>query len=68
MAHRFGINRAEERKVLARLLFCMIRQQAPQEAIEASAFVQGLRLGLSRAEVIAVANWVVRQAVDREAA
>ena len=46
----------------------MVRQQAPQEAIEASAFAEGLRLGMSRAEVFAVAVWVASQATAREAA
>jgi hypothetical protein len=68
LADRFGITKAEERKMLARLIFRMIRCQSPQEAIEASAYAEGLRLGLSRDEVCHVARWVARQAVSEHAA
>ena len=67
LAVRFGISKPSERRTMAALIFRMIRQQAPQEAIEASAFAEGLRLGMSRAEVCAVAVWV-SQAIEREAA
>jgi hypothetical protein len=43
---------------LAKLLFRMVKQQASQEKIEAAAFAEGERLGLSRAEVCHVAAWV----------
>ena len=46
----------------------MMRDQAPQEAIEASAFAEGLRLGLTRTEVIHTAQWVASQALAQEAA
>ena len=67
LAVRFGISKPSERRTMAALIFRMIRQQAPQEAIEAPAFAEGLRLGMSRAEVCAVAVWV-SQAIEREAA
>jgi hypothetical protein len=62
LAERFGITKAEERRALSKLIFRMIRGQAPQEAIEASAFAEGLRLGLTREEVCSVATWVANQA------
>lgn len=68
LAQRFGISKPDERKALAKLLFHMIRQQAPQEAIEAAAFAEGERLGLSRAEVCSVAAWAATQVIMREAA
>ena len=58
LAERFGLTKAEERKSLARLLFRLIRRQANQEEIEAAAFAEGERTGLSRAEVCRVAAWV----------
>jgi hypothetical protein len=64
LAQRFGISKTEERKKLAGLIFRMIRQQAPQAAIESSAFTEGLRLGMSRGEVIATAQWVAVQATN----
>ena len=68
LAQRFSISRTDERRTLAKLIIRMIRAQAPQEAIEASAFAEGLRLGLTREEVCAVARWVAIQATAREAA
>lgn len=68
LAQRFGISKPSERKTLAALIFRMVRQQAPQEAIEAAAFVEGLRLGMTRAEVCEVAQWIATQATPREAA
>jgi hypothetical protein len=65
LATRFGLTKAEERKTLARLLFSMIRRQATQEEIEAAAFAEGARIGLSPDEVCRVAVWV---AATREAA
>jgi hypothetical protein len=62
LAQRFGIGKTEERKELAGLIFRLIRQRAPQAAIESSAFTEGLRLGMSRGEVIATAQWVAAQA------
>jgi hypothetical protein len=69
LAQRFGLSKDAERRAIAKLIFRMIRQQAPQEAIEASAFAEGLRLGLSRDEVCRVAIWVASQSCAvREAA
>ena len=62
MAKRFSISKTEERKELAGLIFRLIRQQASQAAIESSAFTEGLRLGMTRGEVIATARWVAAQA------
>jgi hypothetical protein len=69
LAERFNLTKAAERKVLARLLFRMVRQQAPQEEIEAAAFAEGERRGLTRDEVCQVACWVAIQPHNsREAA
>ena len=58
LAQRFDLIKIAERKVMAKLLFRLIRQRADQEVIEASAFTEGERLGLSRDEVCSVAVWV----------
>ena len=62
LAKKFGLAKTAERKAVAKLLFRMVRQQATQEEIEAAAFAEGERLGLSRAEVCHVATWVARGA------
>jgi hypothetical protein len=64
LAKRFGISKDEERRTLAKLIFRLVRQQARQDAIEASAAAEGLRLGLSRDEVITVANWCAAKLKD----
>jgi hypothetical protein len=58
LAERFNLTKVAERKAVARLLFRMIRRQAGQVEIEAAAFAEGARLGLSRDEVCRVAIWV----------
>lgn len=68
LAQRFGLSKVGERKVLAKLIFRLVRQQAPQAVIEASAFAEGLRVGMTRAEVIQVAHWVVNQLTNCKAA
>jgi hypothetical protein len=67
LANRFGISKPNERREVARLIFRMVRGKAPQEAIEASTLAEGLSLGLSRAEVISVAQWCVAQRAARAA-
>ena len=62
LAHRFNLTKAAERKAVARLLFRMIRRQASQEEIEAAAYAEGARLGLTHDEVCRVAIWVANQA------
>jgi hypothetical protein len=66
-AERFGLNKAEQQKAVAALLFRMIRQQATQKAIEVAAYEKGERLGLSHVEIRRVAVWVASQLL-REAA
>lgn len=61
LAERFNLTKTAERKALAGLLFRLIRRYAPQIEIEAAAFAEGERLGLSRAEVCDVATWVASQ-------
>ena len=68
LAKRFGLSKPAERKELARLLFRLVRQQAPQEVIETAAFKEGERLGLSRDDVCQVAVWVSGQANTPRAA
>ena len=68
LAERFGLTKVAERKAIAALLFRMVKRQAPQAEIEAAALAEGQRLGLSRAEVCAVATWVADQPIVREAA
>lgn len=68
LAERHGLNKAAERKALATLLFKLIRRQAPQQEIETAAYAEGERRGLSRADVVAVAVWVVQQRNERGAA
>lgn len=68
LAQRFGLTKTAERKALACLLFRMIRQQASQSAIEAAAYAEGTTLGLSRTEVIQVAQRVASGGVTRRAA
>jgi hypothetical protein len=57
LAERFGISKTEERRAVAKLIFRLRRQNASQQAIEAGAYAEGHRLGMSQAEVIEVALW-----------
>lgn len=68
MATRFGISKPDERRTLAALIFRLIRSDAPQEAVEAAAFLEGVHLGMSRAEVISTALWCAQQLSTRKAA
>jgi hypothetical protein len=69
LAERFNLTKAAERKALAGVIFRMLRQRATQEQIEAAAYAEGERTGLSRDEVCRVAIWVSNQStVTREAA
>jgi hypothetical protein len=65
LAKRYGLDKKQERKQLRSLLFRLIRQQAEQAHIETAAFATGQRLGLSKTEVIEVANWVASEALKR---
>ena len=62
LAQRFNFNKLIERKALARLLFRLVRQQTDQSEIEAVAYAEGGRLGLTRDDVCGVAAWVAGQA------
>jgi len=68
LSQRFGLTKAAERKVLAGLMFKMIRHMRPQDEIETAAMAEGQRLGLPPHEVCRVAAWVAEQAITREAA
>jgi hypothetical protein len=65
LAQRFGLMKAEERKAIARLIHRMRDAGAWQEAIEAAAFAEGERMGLSREEVVSVARNVVSKITRR---
>jgi hypothetical protein len=58
LVKRFGMTKAAEKKAMAGLIFRLIRRQAPQEEIEAIAFAEGARLGMSRNEVCQMSHWV----------
>jgi hypothetical protein len=68
LAERYGLTKRQERKTLARLLFRLIREQATQEAIEAAAYAEGQRLGLTAAQVRGVAHWVAARTTAGEGA
>jgi hypothetical protein len=68
LAKRFGLDHREQRRELARLIFRMDRQGASQAEIEAAAFADGARLGLSRAEIADVVRWVAFIMLTRSAA
>ena len=61
LAERLNLTKAAEQKALAALMFRQIKRQSTQEQIEAAAFAEGARLGLSHQEVCGVAIWVVGQ-------
>ena len=61
LAEKAGLSRTQERKAVAKLLFRLIRQRAPQDVLEAAVFAEGERIGLPRADVISVAQWVAGQ-------
>jgi hypothetical protein len=63
---QFNITKATERKTLAKLLFQLIRDQAPQETIETEALAAGDRLGLTPPQVCEVARWVIAKATTGE--
>jgi hypothetical protein len=67
LAERFGLNKREEKRAVAALIFKLIRQQASQETIETLAYAEGSRLGLCLSEIYEVACWVAAQ-YPREAA
>lgn len=69
LGERYGLTKNREKKTVAALIFRMIRQQAPQDEIELAALAEGMRLGLSREEVCAVAAWIAQKCgAPREAA
>lgn len=68
LAERHGLNKAAERKRMAKLLFRLIKRRTAQADIEAAAYAEGITLGLSKSEVIQIANWVVGQNATRRRA
>jgi hypothetical protein len=61
------MTKAAERKAVAKVIFRLIREQAPQVAIESVAFAEGERQGLSRDEVCNVALWACQEVTRRAA-
>ena len=59
LGERYGLTKREERRTVARLIFKLLRKQAPQHDIEVAAFAEGDRLGLTRAQVCQVARWAI---------
>jgi hypothetical protein len=58
LADRFGFSKTEERKVVSRLIFRLMRQGATAEHIRREAFAEGVRQGLTQHDVLSVAVWV----------
>lgn len=67
LAERFKLSKMAERKALAGVLFRLIKRRVNQHEIEAAAFAEGERLGLSRDEVCCVAQWVAGQTAEQAA-
>lgn len=61
LAKRHELDKSEERKAVARLIFGMRRLNASQVAIEAAAYAEGKYRGLPPNDVERVASWVVGQ-------
>jgi hypothetical protein len=53
---------------VARLIYQLCREQAPQKVIETRAYAEGERLGLTRDDVIRVAIWIAAKAKHGRAA
>jgi hypothetical protein len=70
LADKFGLSKTAELKALAALLHRMVRQRASHAEIERAAFAEGERRGLTRGDVMRVAQWVATQSIapSREAA
>ncbi len=68
MAEAANLNNIAGRKAVAGLIFKLIRRNATQEKIEAAAYVEGERHGLSHGDVIGVATWVVSKAGENREA
>jgi hypothetical protein len=62
LAQRYGLNKRDETRAVARLIYQLVREQAPQEVIETQAYTEGDRLGLTRAEVVRIAIWIAAKA------
>ncbi len=67
LAEQYGFIKPKENKALAALIFRMIRQRASLAEIKAAAIAEGETLGLSRAEVDRIAQWVASQPVRNAA-
>ena len=61
LAERFQLGNHAANKAVARVVFRLVRRQAPQQEIEAAALAEGERQGLTREEIWRVARWVSAQ-------
>jgi hypothetical protein len=69
LAKRFGLNKGGESKAVARLIHQLIRSRASIDTIQACAFAEGQRLGLSRSDVDRIAASIAAKGSQaREAA
>ncbi len=68
LAERHGLNKTEERRQLARLLFRLRRKNAPQHVIEQKAYAAAAGLRLTKQDVFSVAQWVAEQPQKARAA
>ena len=68
LAERYGLSKREENRAVARLIYQLCREQAPQEVIEDRAYAEGERLGLTRDDVLRVALWIASKAKRGRAA
>jgi hypothetical protein len=64
LSEKFGLSKTAERKVLAGLIFRLIRRRASQEEIETQARAEGERLGLTWDEVCRVAVWAKQKTIQ----
>ena len=67
LAKRFIPTKAADGAALARLIFSLVRRQATQQEIEATATEEGRRLGLSFDEVCRTARWVIGRIMQEAA-
>jgi hypothetical protein len=67
LAKRFIPTKAADGAALARLIFRLVRRQATQQEIEATATEEGRRLGLSFDEVCRTARWVIGRIMQEAA-
>jgi hypothetical protein len=63
LSRHLNLDKADDKKTLARLLFKLIREQAPQTKIEDIVLTQGKLLGFSESDICQIAKWVNEKAI-----